>query len=235
MAAKALEFLESAIQREKQHYIGVIDRPSSNTIEVKWTDLMRDCDDDVLEWFSIFLIGKNRRFQLEQPSDMTFYANSVKRKLIIKLSPPLASVTTCGSHVSMDNLLGIDFGFWPLKPILATGTPTNNFALRMNVKKCDLKPFSHLKKRQKRHRLAEYRQPINEVMSQNNLSDVDQADMLLHYSNEKKNRSTCITPPVNTKMIEDLLVTFRSAIIDKNQKKAISILSTIRSSESYTL
>ena len=39
MAAKALEFLESAIQREKQHYIGVIDRPSSNTIEVKWTDL----------------------------------------------------------------------------------------------------------------------------------------------------------------------------------------------------
>ena len=72
-------------------------------------------------------------------------------------------------------------------------------------------------------------------MSQNNLFDVDQADMLLHYSNEKKNRSTCITSPVNTKMIEDLLVTFRSAIIDKNQKKAISILSTIRSSESYTL
>ena len=35
MAAKALELLESAIQREKQHYIGVIDRPSSNTIEVK--------------------------------------------------------------------------------------------------------------------------------------------------------------------------------------------------------
>ena len=112
MAAKALEFLESAIQREKQHYIGVIDRPSSNT--------MRDCDDDISEWFSIFLIGKNRRFQLEQSSDITFYANSVKRKLIIKLSSPLASVTTCGSHASMDNLLGIDFGFWPLKPILAT-------------------------------------------------------------------------------------------------------------------
>ena len=72
-------------------------------------------------------------------------------------------------------------------------------------------------------------------MSQNNLSDVDEADMLLRYSNEKKNRSTYITPPENTKMIEDLLVTFRSAIIDKNQKKAISILSTIRSSESYTL
>ena len=36
-------------------------------------------------------------------------------------------------------------------------------------------------------------------------------------------------------MIEDLSVTYRSAIIDKNQKKAISILSTIRSSESYTL
>ena len=44
MAAKALEFLESAIQKEKQHYIGVIDRPSSITIEVKWTDLIRDCD-----------------------------------------------------------------------------------------------------------------------------------------------------------------------------------------------
>ena len=107
---------------------------------------MRDCDDDILEWFGIFLIGKNRRFQLEQSSDITFYANSVKRKLIIKLSSPLASVTPCGSHVSMDNLLGIDFGFWPLKPILATGTPINNFALRKNVKKRDLKPFSGLKK-----------------------------------------------------------------------------------------
>ena len=82
MAAKALEFLESAILREKQHYTGVIDRQSSNTIEVKWTDLMRDCDDDILEWFSIFLISKNRRFQLEQSSDIIFYANSVKRKLI---------------------------------------------------------------------------------------------------------------------------------------------------------
>ena len=235
MAAKALELLESAIQREKQHYIGVIDRPSSNMIEVKWTDLMGDCDDDILKWFSIFLIGKSRRFLLEQSSDITFYANGIKRKLVIKLSSPLASDTTSGSHVSMDNLLDIDFGFWSLKPILTTGTPINNFALRKNVKKRDLKPFSDLKKRQKRHRLAEYRQPINEVMSQNNLSDVDQADMLLHYSNEKKNRSACFTPPVNTKMIEDLLVTFRSAIINKNQKKAIRILSTIRSSESYTL
>ena len=147
---------------------------------------MRDCDDDILKWFSIFLFGRNRRFQLEQSSDITFYANGVKRKLIIKLSAPMASDTTSGSHVSMDNLLGIDFGFWPLKPIPATGTPINTFALQKNVKKRDLKPFSNLKKRQKRHRLAEYRQPINEVMSQNNLSDVDQADMLLHYSNEKK-------------------------------------------------
>ena len=110
MTAKALDFLESAIQREKQHYIGVIDRPSSNTIEAKWTDLMRDCDDGFDEWFSIFLIGKSRRFQLEQSSDITYYANSVKRKLIIKLSSPMASVTTSGSHVSMDNLLGIDSG-----------------------------------------------------------------------------------------------------------------------------
>ena len=111
MAAKALEFLESAIQREEQNYIGVIDRSSSNTIEVKWTDLMRDCDDDISEWFSIFLIGKNRRFQPLQSSDVTFYANGVKRKLVIKLSSPMAIVTTSGSHVSMDNLLGIDFGF----------------------------------------------------------------------------------------------------------------------------
>ena len=90
----------------------------------------------------------------------------------------MASVTTSGTHVSMDNLLGIDFGFWPLKPILATGTAINDFALRKTVKKRDLKPFSGLKKRQKRHSIAEYRQPINEVISQNNLSDVDQADML---------------------------------------------------------
>ena len=75
---------------------------------------------------------------------------------------------------------------WPLKPILATGTAINNFVLQKNVKKRDLKPFSNLKKRQKRHRLAEYRHHLNEVMSQNNLSDADQADMLLHYSNEKK-------------------------------------------------
>ena len=147
---------------------------------------MRDCDDDILKWFSIFLFGRNRRFQLEQSSDITFYANGDKRKLVVKLSSPMANVTTSGSHVSMAYLLGIDFGFWPLKPILATGTPINNFALRKNVKKRDLKHVSYLKKRQKRHRLAEYRQPINEVMSQNNLSDVDQADMLLHYSNEKK-------------------------------------------------
>ena len=58
MAAKALELLESAIQREKQHYIGVIDRPSSNTIEVKWTDLMRDCDDDILFWPPAFCFGQ---------------------------------------------------------------------------------------------------------------------------------------------------------------------------------
>ena len=62
MAAKALELLESAIQRENQHYIGVIDRPSSNTIEVKWTSLMGDCDDDMSKWFSVFLIGKSRRY-----------------------------------------------------------------------------------------------------------------------------------------------------------------------------
>ena len=78
MAAKAVKFLESAIQKEKQHYIGVIDRPSSNTIEEKWTDLMRDCDDDILKWFSIFLNGRNMRLQLEQSSDITFYFNGVR-------------------------------------------------------------------------------------------------------------------------------------------------------------
>ena len=147
MAAKALEFLESAIQKEKQHYIGVINRSSSNTIEVKWTDLMGDCDDNISKWFSIFLFGRNRRLQLEQSSDITFYSNGVKRKVVINLSSPMASVTTTGSHVSMDNLLGIDFGFWPLKPILETGTPEpiNDVALRKNGKKRDLKPFSHLK------------------------------------------------------------------------------------------
>ena len=104
MAAKALEFLESAIQKEKKHYIGVIDRPSSNTIEVKWTDLMRDCDDDILKWFSIFLIGRNRRLQLEQSSDITFFFNGVKRKLLINLFSPMASVTTSGSNTYVDDL-----------------------------------------------------------------------------------------------------------------------------------
>ena len=65
----------------------MIDRPSSNTIEEKWTDLMRDCDDDILKWFSIFLLGRNRRFQLEQSSDITFYFNGVRPS--VRLSVPL--------------------------------------------------------------------------------------------------------------------------------------------------
>ena len=42
---------------------------------------------------------------------------------MIKLSSPLASDVTSGSHVFMDNLSGTDFGFWPHEPILAARLP----------------------------------------------------------------------------------------------------------------
>ena len=83
---------------------------------------MRYCDNDILDWFRLFFMGKDKRFQFEQSSDITFHASSVKRKLVIKLSSPMASDVSSGSHVSMDNLLGIDFGFWLPKPVLITNT-----------------------------------------------------------------------------------------------------------------
>ena len=70
MAAKAIEFLESLVEREKQQYIGIIERPNSNTVEVRWTDVMQDCDSEILGWFSHFFLGQNRRNQLVQSNDM---------------------------------------------------------------------------------------------------------------------------------------------------------------------
>ena len=146
---------------------------------------MRYCDNDILDWFRLSFMGKNRRFQFEQSSDITFHVSSVKRKLVIKLSSSMASDVSSGSHVSMDNLLGIDFEFWPPKPVMITNTPEPivEVVLRTNEKKRALKPFSELKERQKRKRLADHRLRVNEVMSVKKSSDIDQSEMLRHYSN----------------------------------------------------
>ena len=69
---------------------------------------------------------------------------------------------------SMDNLLGISFGFWPPKPVMITNTPGPivEVVLRTNVKKRVLKPFSELKERQKRKRLAHSMHFFVRIMSQ---------------------------------------------------------------------
>ena len=226
MATQAIEFLENAIQREKQLFIGITDRPPSNTVELKWIDLMQGCDPEILSWFGIFFFKLNRREALENIGDIVFHGHGVRRKVIIKLSSPMARDVISGSHVHMENLVGIDFGFWPLK------SPDPKIAAT-NVKKRAMKPFSALKGRQKRHRLAAYRSPINELLSSNN--DVDQSEILLHYSNEKAKKRNSNSPLTSMKIIDDLLVTFRYALKNSNQNKAISVLSTIRSSGLYTL
>ena len=54
---------------------------------------------------------------------------------MIKLSSLLVSDVTSGTHVSMDDLSSIDFGFWPPKPILAARPPDPiiNVAIQKNI------------------------------------------------------------------------------------------------------
>ena len=51
-----------------------------------------------------------------------------------------------------------------------------------------------MKEREKRKRLADYRLRVNEVMSVKKLSDIDQSEMLRHYSNEKMHRMSKSSP-----------------------------------------
>ena len=172
---------------------------------------MQDDNDEILEWFHLFFLLwfhlLNRRDEVGQWSNITYHGSGIKRKLLIKLFRPLASNITGGSHVSMDNSLGIDFGFWPPNPILATRPSVTlepiDDILRKNVKKRSLVPFSDLKKLQKRQRLEEYRLPLNKVMSLNNLLDLNQSD-ILHYSNKKKQRKIISTSNMNLKTVDDL-------------------------------
>ena len=208
MAAKAVAFLESAIQREKERYLGVIDRPKSNQIKVLWSKLMFDSEDSILELFSLLLSKKNRTVHLEQSSNIVFYGKGKKRTIMIELSSSKALDVTSGSHVSMDNLIGLSYDFWPSKPTIKVAShglmssvtytpspePIDEVVAHSHVKKRTVKPFSDLKDRQKRNRLGEYRQGVNNVMSMNNLSDTDQSEMLQHFSNEKKSKRT--NPPV---------------------------------------
>ena len=65
MAAKAVTFLKSAIQREKERYLEVIDRPKSNQIEVLWRKLMFDSEDGIIEWSSLFFSDQSRTVHLK--------------------------------------------------------------------------------------------------------------------------------------------------------------------------
>ena len=57
---------------------------------------------------------------------------------------------------------------------------------------------------------------------QNTNYSIDQSDMLQNYSDEERNGGNSSTPPMNTKIIDELLVTFRSAI--KVTKSSLIIL-----------
>ena len=87
----------------------------------------------------------------------------------------------------------------------------------------------------KRKRLADYRLRINEVMSVKKLSDIDQSEMLRHYSDEKMHRRSKSTPSNESRLIDSPLLSICSALRNDDEKKAISVLSIIRSSDSYML
>ena len=61
---------------------------------------------------------------------------------------------------------------------------------------------------------------MNAVMSLSNLSDIDQTK---YYSDEKRNRINSSTPPMNTKIIEELFVPSRSVIKVSKSSSIISV------------
>lgn len=105
---------------------------------------MGDYNDGILDWFHLSFVGKHRRFQLEQSSDVTFHVSNAERKLMTKLSSPLTGDVTSNYYIPMDNSLDNVCGFWPLKPRLITHTPEpiDDAASRTNVKERALRPFS---------------------------------------------------------------------------------------------
>ena len=63
--------------------------------------------------------------------------------------------------------------------------------LRMNP---EISSSVAMEEREKRKRLADYRLRVNEVMSVKKVSDIDQSEMLRHYSDEKMHRMSKSSP-----------------------------------------
>ena len=77
---------------------------------------MFDSEDSILKWFSLFISNESRTVHHELSSNVVFYCKSKKRTIIIEMTSYEARDVTCGSDVSMDNLIGLSYDFWPSKP-----------------------------------------------------------------------------------------------------------------------
>ena len=117
MAAIAMGHLDGVIQRDKQAYINVDDRPKNNRIDLKWSMVLIDADDGVKEWFTLLFRQGNRLAQLERSCDINFNASGPQRKITITLSAPTARCTKSGSHAKLEDLTGINLNFWPPKQV----------------------------------------------------------------------------------------------------------------------
>ena len=117
MAAIAMGHLDGVIQREKQAYINVADRPKNNRIDLKWSEVLIDAEDGVAAWFTLLFRQCDRLTQFERACEIIFHGKGHYRKLTITLSTPTARSTKSGSHAKLDDLTGINLNFWPSKQV----------------------------------------------------------------------------------------------------------------------
>ena len=117
MAAIAMGHLDGVIQKEKQLYIQVRDRPKNNRIDVKWCEVMIGAKDGVCDWFTILFRQCDRLAQFERACEINFHGRGHYRKLTITLSAPTARSTKSGSHAKLEDLTGINLNFWPPKQV----------------------------------------------------------------------------------------------------------------------
>ena len=117
MAAIAMGHLDGVIQKEKQLYIQVRDRPKNNRIDVKWCEVMIGAKDGVCDWFTILFRQCDRLAQFERACEIIFHGKGHYRKLTMTLSAPTARCTKSGSHAKLEDLTGINLKFWPPKQV----------------------------------------------------------------------------------------------------------------------
>ena len=86
MAAIAMAHLDGVIQREKQLYIQVHDRPKNNRIDLMWRVVFIHAKDGVADWYTILFRQCNRLAQFERACDINFNGNGSYRKLTIVFS-----------------------------------------------------------------------------------------------------------------------------------------------------